>query len=151
MSSVVPEITWQDFLRPHFGDPVEDMKNGDNKEASAGSPAPASAVAVRHPPYWYRNPIVWFLQTEWQFHLAGLTNPDRKYHHVVSALSPAGAGEVYHVLAHPWATASHDQLKATLAANRGVGPLPLAATHFSERAGRPSFITVAETNGPTSW
>lgn len=90
------------------------MSTGEPQGASAPSPAPISAVAVRLPPYWDRNPRVWFLQAESQFHLAGLTSQERKYHHVVSALSPAAADEVYDILAHPSTTAPYDQLKVAL-------------------------------------
>ncbi|XP_040357464.2 uncharacterized protein LOC121046842, partial [Ixodes scapularis] len=79
-----------------------------------GSPASISSVAVRLPPYYDRNPRVWFLQAESQFHLSGVTSQESKYHHVVSALSLAAADEVYDILAQPSATASYDQLKAAL-------------------------------------
>ncbi|CAN7978966.1 unnamed protein product, partial [Ixodes persulcatus] len=76
--------------------------------------APVAAVAVRLPPYWDRNPRVWFLQVESQFHLAHITSQERKYHHVVSALSPTAADEVYDVLSSPSAMNPYDQLKAAL-------------------------------------
>ncbi|CAN7981259.1 unnamed protein product, partial [Ixodes pacificus] len=73
-----------------------------------------AAAAVRLPPYWDRDPRVWLLQAESQFHLAGVTTQGRKYHHVVSALSPAAADEVYDVLANPAAATPYDQLKNAL-------------------------------------
>lgn len=53
--------------------------------------APVAAVAVRLPPYWDRHPRVWFIQAVSQFQHAGITSQERKYHHVVSSLSPTAA------------------------------------------------------------
>ncbi|CAN7943385.1 unnamed protein product, partial [Ixodes hexagonus] len=78
-----------------------------------------AAVAVRLPPYWDRNPRVWFIQAESQFQLAGITNQGRKYHHVVSALSPTAADEVYDVISNPSPTTSYDQLKEALLQRTG--------------------------------
>ncbi|CAN7988330.1 unnamed protein product [Ixodes hexagonus] len=83
-------------------------------EPTDSTPAPVPAVAVRLPPYWDRNPRLWFLQVESQFHLAHIISQERKYHHVVSALSPTAADEVYDVLSSPSATNPYDQLKAAL-------------------------------------
>ncbi|KAM7313109.1 uncharacterized protein ISCGN_003010 [Ixodes scapularis] len=93
-------------------------------EPSDPPPATVAAAAVRLPPYWDRNPRVWFLQAESQFHLAGVTTQGRKYHHVVSALSPAAADEVYDVLANPSPATQYDQLKNAL----------LQRTEVSERS-----------------
>ncbi|KAG0417370.1 hypothetical protein HPB47_005664, partial [Ixodes persulcatus] len=64
------------------------------REPSDPPPATVAAAAVRLR-YWDRNPRVWFLQAESQFHRAGVTSQGRKYHHVVSALSPAATDKVY--------------------------------------------------------
>ncbi|CAN7937126.1 unnamed protein product [Ixodes hexagonus] len=85
-----------------------------DNQAPASTPAPVAAVAVRLPPYWDRNPRVWFLQAESQFHLARITSQQRMYHHVVSVLSPTAADEVYDVLSNPSITNPYDQLKAAL-------------------------------------
>ncbi|KAG0413170.1 hypothetical protein HPB47_009683 [Ixodes persulcatus] len=69
------------------------MGNGEPQGAAAGSPASISSVAVRLPPYLDKNPRVWFLQVESQFHLGGVTSQESKYHHDVSALSLAAADE----------------------------------------------------------
>ncbi|XP_066254127.1 uncharacterized protein [Euwallacea similis] len=44
-------------------------------------------VAVKPPPFWSRNPELWFCQLESQFQLAGVTADSTKFHHVVSALN----------------------------------------------------------------
>lgn len=89
------------------GDPVQEAPQASEDSAIA-------TVAIRLPPYWDRNPAVWFLQAESQFHLAGITSQQRKYHYIVSALSPSAAEEVYDVLANPSATAPFEQLKSAL-------------------------------------
>ncbi|XP_040357382.1 uncharacterized protein LOC121046801 [Ixodes scapularis] len=93
-------------------------------EPSGPPPPTVAAAAVRLPPYWVRNQRVWFLQAESQFHLAGVTTQGRKYHHVVSAPSPAAADEVYDVLANPCPATPYDQLKNAL----------LQGTEVSERS-----------------
>ncbi|CAN7979843.1 unnamed protein product [Ixodes pacificus] len=85
-----------------------------DSQTPASTAAPIAAVAVRLPPYWDRNPRVWFLQAESQFHLTHITSQQRMYHHVVSALSPTAADEVYDVLSNPSTTNPYDQLKAAL-------------------------------------
>ncbi|CAN8017729.1 unnamed protein product, partial [Ixodes persulcatus] len=93
-----------------------------------------AAAAVRLPPYWDRNPRVWFLQAESQFHLAGVTTQGRKYHHVVSALSPAAADEVYAVLTNPSPATPYDQLKNAL----------LQRTEVSERSRVQQLLSAEE-------
>ncbi|KAG0420890.1 hypothetical protein HPB47_003193 [Ixodes persulcatus] len=83
-------------------------------EPSDPPPVTVAAAAVRLPPYWDRNPRVWFLQAESQFHLAGVATQGRKYHHIVSALSPAAADKVYDVLANTSPATPYDQLKNAL-------------------------------------
>ncbi|CAN7950256.1 unnamed protein product, partial [Ixodes pacificus] len=80
----------------------------------------------------------WFLQVESQFHLAHITSQKRKYHHVVSALSPTAADEVYDVLSSPSATNPYDQLKAALlqrteASERTRWQQPLSAEELGDR------------------
>ncbi|XP_065300900.2 uncharacterized protein [Dermacentor albipictus] len=72
-----------------------------------------SAVSIRLPPYWDRNPAVWFLQAESQFILSGVRTEERKYHLVVSALSPTAA-EVADLLSGPPPATPYSDLKAAL-------------------------------------
>ncbi|XP_065291502.1 uncharacterized protein [Dermacentor albipictus] len=73
-----------------------------------------SAVSIRLPPYWDRNPAVWFLQAESQFILSGVRTEQRKYHLVVSALSPTAAEEVADLLSGPPPATPYSDLKAAL-------------------------------------
>ncbi|XP_070378195.1 uncharacterized protein [Dermacentor albipictus] len=73
-----------------------------------------SAVSIRLPPYWDRNPAVWFLQTVSQFILSGVRTEQRKYHLVVSALSPTAAEVVDLLSGPPPATPDSDPKAALL-------------------------------------
>ncbi|XP_065295035.2 uncharacterized protein [Dermacentor albipictus] len=73
-----------------------------------------SAVSIPLPPYWDRNPAVWFLQAESQFILSGVRTEQRKYHLVVSALSPTAAEEVADLLSGPPSVTPYSDLKAAL-------------------------------------
>ncbi|XP_064468640.1 uncharacterized protein LOC135381876 [Ornithodoros turicata] len=73
-----------------------------------------SALAVKLPQFFDRNPAVWFIQAEALFHLAGVTSQLTKSYHVTSALTPTAADEVYDVLANPSPTTPYDQLKQAL-------------------------------------
>ncbi|XP_064480015.1 uncharacterized protein LOC135393534 [Ornithodoros turicata] len=91
------------------------MSLGDRQSAPAPSPQPSlAAVAVKLPPFFDRNPSVWFLQAEAQSHLAGITSQRTKFYHVMSALTPSAAYEVYDILANPFPTTPFDQLKQAL-------------------------------------
>ncbi|XP_072142645.1 uncharacterized protein [Dermacentor andersoni] len=73
-----------------------------------------SAVSIRLPPYWDRNPALWFLQAESQFILSGVHTEQRKYHLVVSALSPTAAEEAADLLSGPASATPYSDLKAAL-------------------------------------
>ncbi|XP_065295292.1 uncharacterized protein [Dermacentor albipictus] len=73
-----------------------------------------SAVSIRLPPYWDRNPAVWFLQAESQFILSGVRTEQRKYRLVVLALSPTAAEEVADLLSGPASATPYSDLKAVL-------------------------------------
>lgn len=85
-------------------------------ETDASSEA-VSAVTIRLPPYWERNPAVWFLQVESQFQLSRITSQQRQFHHVVGALPSTAAEEVVDIITsfrnNPPAR-PYDQLKAAL-------------------------------------
>lgn len=85
-----------------------------NTEATGTTDHDVSAVSFRLPPYWDRNPSIWFLQAESQFVLSGVRTEQRKYHLVVSALSPAAAEEVCDLLSGPPSATPYSTLKAAL-------------------------------------
>ncbi len=50
------------------------------------SNAMVSRVAIKAPPFYRRNPAVWFRQMESQFVLGGVSTDVRKFHHVLASL-----------------------------------------------------------------
>jgi hypothetical protein len=58
-------------------------------------------VAVRLPPFWPEQPIVWFGQAKAQFKLAGITRQRTKFNYVVSQLNNQQAAEVEDPIASP--------------------------------------------------
>jgi len=58
----------------------------DESENLSVSPAAVSHVSVKILPFYTKNPGVWFRQMESQFHLAKVTSPETKFHHILSAL-----------------------------------------------------------------
>ncbi|XP_064456872.1 uncharacterized protein LOC135367501 [Ornithodoros turicata] len=87
------------------------MSQGDN--AAPSSPH-VTAVAVKLPPFWDRNPAIWFAQAEAQFHLSGITSQTTRFYNVISALSPTAAEEVHDLITSPPPEHPYDRLKAAL-------------------------------------
>lgn len=85
------------------------MSTGDHNPPTA-----IAAVSIKLPPFWDRNPATWFIQAEAQFHLSGITSQHTKFYHVISALSPTAAEEVYDIIATPPSDTPYDHLKNAL-------------------------------------
>ncbi|CAN7938400.1 unnamed protein product, partial [Ixodes hexagonus] len=77
-----------------------------------------AGVPFKLPPFWVKNPRMWFLQVEAQFQLRHITSSLTKYFHIVSSLPPEVADEVDDLLASPPATEPYEQLKTTILAQK---------------------------------
>ena len=78
-------------------------------------PAPqVSAVQITLPPFWPKDPELWFAQIESQFATRRITTSRTKFDYVVSSLSPEFATEVRDLLLHPPAETPYEVLKAEL-------------------------------------
>lgn len=111
--------------------------NGDPGQ-SQGSTVPRqqslAGVHFKLPPFWTKNPRVWFAQVEAQFQVHRITSSLTKYFHIVSSLPPEVADELDDVLAAQPTTEPYENLKATI----------LARKTTSERARLQQLLTIEE-------
>ena len=73
-----------------------------------------NAAAVKLPQFWSDNPLTWFVQSEAQFHIRGITLSRTKYYYLVAALPPEVANRVMHLLEFVPDTEPYESLKAAL-------------------------------------
>ena len=73
-----------------------------------------SAVQIELPPFWPKDPALWFAQVEAQFRTRGVTVSKTKFDYVVSCLDPEFATEVRDLLLNPPAEEPYEALKAQL-------------------------------------
>ncbi|KAH8037785.1 hypothetical protein HPB51_017285 [Rhipicephalus microplus] len=85
-----------------------------NMGATGTTDHDVSAIGLRLPVYWERNPLIWFIQAKSRVVLSGVRTEQRKYHLVVSALSPADTEEVSGLISGPPSTTRYSTLKAAL-------------------------------------
>jgi hypothetical protein len=83
-------------------------------ETSSTQPAEIARVAVRLPPFWAKQPDVWFAQAEAQFSLAGITSERTKFHHVISQLDHRYAAEVRDIITSPPQQEPYTKLRTEL-------------------------------------
>ncbi|KYN36157.1 hypothetical protein ALC56_09493 [Trachymyrmex septentrionalis] len=88
-----------------------------DKESSAAS---IDRVATKIPPFWARNPELWFRQVESQFALSGITNDDTKFHYVTGNLDARYAEDVRDILVDPPETGKYQLLKTELIRRLGT-------------------------------
>jgi hypothetical protein len=69
--------------------------------ADSSPPTEAARVAVRIPPFWAEQPVVWFAQAEAQFFLAGVNSKKTKFFHVITELDHRYAKEVEDIITSP--------------------------------------------------
>ena len=84
------------------------------EEPAEPRPAQVAAVQLKLPPFWPKDPELWFAQIESQFSTRGITVSKTKFDHIVASLSPEFATEVRDLLLHPPAETPYEVLKAEL-------------------------------------
>ncbi|XP_050030402.1 uncharacterized protein [Dermacentor andersoni] len=92
---------------------------GDIPARSAAMDAISNAQ-LRLPPFWPKNPAVWFTQVEALFDLRRITSQRVMYLHVVSALSSEVADEFDDVMRAPHPAAPYDHFKAIVLTRKTV-------------------------------
>jgi len=87
-------------------------------ERSEADPTPTgshvAAIQIKLPPFWPKDPELWFTQIESQFTTRGITVSKTKFYYVISSLSPEFATEVRDLLLHLPDDTPYEVLKAEL-------------------------------------
>ena len=91
-----------------------DTNTDGNAPHHAQPPANISAIQLKLPPFWPKDPALWFAQIESQFTTRGITVSRTKFDYVVSSLSPEYATEVRDLLLNPPAEQPYEVLKREL-------------------------------------
>ncbi|XP_077976158.1 uncharacterized protein LOC144432025 [Styela clava] len=81
---------------------------------SEDNKAGLTAVSLKLPIFWTKNPAVWFHQVEAQFAVRNITTDETKYHYVVAALDENTAASILNVLNNPPETNKYQDLKEKL-------------------------------------
>lgn len=79
-----------------------------------------SNMQVRLPPFWMKNPAVWFTQVEALFDLRRITSEHVKYLHVVSTLPSEVADEFDDVLSVPHPSEPYEHFKAIVLTRKTI-------------------------------
>lgn len=84
------------------------MQNLAQDGATTGDGAPLrspdtalTAIQLRLPPFWPKNPRVWITQIEAQFHLHRIKSQLSRFYYVVASLPAAVADELDEILSRP--------------------------------------------------
>lgn len=74
-------------------------------------------VAVKPPPFWRNDPLIWFAQLEAQFSIADITKDETKFYYVISAVDSEVLKCAQSLILQPPATDKYAQIKKTLIEN----------------------------------
>ncbi|XP_055527693.1 uncharacterized protein LOC129720264 [Wyeomyia smithii] len=77
-------------------------------------PAAIAAVAVKLPDFWKSDPTMWFAQAEAQFALAGVTQDETKFHHIVAKIDQSVICQVADLIRNPPAENKYTSIKDRL-------------------------------------
>ena len=78
-------------------------------------PSPAvHAVALKLPPFWPNDPVVWFAPVEAQFLMCNITSQSTQFAYVILSLPPEIAQEICDLLLSPPSDHPYDTLKSEI-------------------------------------
>jgi len=83
-------------------------------DAPAQAPPQIAAVQIKLPPFWPKDPQLWFAQIEAQFTTRNITVSRTKFDYVVASLAPEYATEVRDLLLTPPEETPYEVLKIEL-------------------------------------
>ncbi|XP_058987782.1 uncharacterized protein LOC131806915 [Musca domestica] len=81
---------------------------------NSGPSMEVSRVAVKAPPFWRSDPLLWFKQMESQFIMAGITQDSTKFHTIVASIESSILEKVSNIIVDPPAENMYDTLKEKL-------------------------------------
>lgn len=82
-----------------------------------GKPEPEESVCrvgMKMPPFWPKEPALWFAQVEGQFFISGITSDITKFYYVIAQLEHQYAAEVKDIIVNPPADNKYQKLKLEL-------------------------------------
>ncbi|KAJ8030221.1 hypothetical protein HOLleu_26565 [Holothuria leucospilota] len=85
-----------------------------SKKQEQGANSQLAAVSIKLPPFWPKDPTIWFAQVEAQFITRGITLQSTKVAYVVASLQPEIAEEVRDLLITPPTEDPYDKIKTKL-------------------------------------
>ncbi|XP_065196398.1 uncharacterized protein LOC135827889 [Sycon ciliatum] len=94
--------------------PAGDRQPGGLSQTTVPAPPVAAAVSLKLPPYWPKDPAIWFAKVEALFHTRGITSQRTRYDYIVASLDAEFAMEVRDLLLEAPPTTPYDTLKKEL-------------------------------------
>ncbi|XP_077491696.1 uncharacterized protein LOC144102265 [Amblyomma americanum] len=85
--------------------------SGDVPFDATSTPQDVTAIQLRLPSFWSKNPQVWFAQVEAIFNLRRVNSETSRFYHLLSNLSPEVAHGVADVLAEPLGDTPYQRIK----------------------------------------
>ena len=82
--------------------------------------ASIARLSVKIPPFWRKDPEMWFAQVEAQFAIAGITSDETKFNYVAGNLEANYATEVRDILTSPPDSGKYEKLKIELIRRLGT-------------------------------
>ncbi|XP_061389103.1 uncharacterized protein LOC133324273 [Musca vetustissima] len=81
---------------------------------NSGPSMKVSRVAVKAPPFWRSDPLLWFKQMVSQYIMAGITQDSTKVHNIVASIESSILEKVSNIIVDPPAENMYDTLKEKL-------------------------------------
>lgn len=94
--------------------PKNALRNMSTSEGSSSTSMEISRVAIKAPPFWHADPLLWFKQMESQFLMAGVTQDSTKFHTIVASIESSILEKIHDIVINPPAVNMYGTLKDKL-------------------------------------